>query len=163
MVLRKEKKQQERDHELSMTDNEIKAWFRYHEQELQPEQPRRWEPTLKPLSELIDLACEMPELHLANAGPERVYHLIAAKMLVIGLPIQAAVAYTNFASHNALSIRELAVEMKVNKDTVVVWFKRLRQEWPQLFCGALLQELNAELAIQAERDKSLLRRILGEE
>jgi hypothetical protein len=146
-----------------MTKDEIQKWYADHEIALRPKPQRRWKPTLKPLSETAALACEMPELGLADAGPERVYHLIAAKMLVIGLPLRAVQAYVNFAGHNTLSIRELAVEMKVNKDTVVVWFKRLKQEWPQLFCGALLQELNAELAIQAERDKSLLREILGDD
>ncbi len=144
-----------------MTQEEIKKWYADRETELRSDPQRRWKPTLKPLNETVALACEMPELGLEHAGMERVYHLISAKMRVLGLPLRAAQAYVNYAGHNTLSIRELAMEMKVNKDTVVVWFKRLRQEWPQLFDSALALELNAELAIQAEQDKSLLRRIWG--
>ena len=146
-----------------MTKKEIESWFKLHEVELRPDPQRRWRPTLKPLNETVVLACEMPELFLKHAGPVQAYALLVAKMKAVGLPARAAQAYVNYAGHNALSIRELAVEMKVNKDTVVVWFKRLRQEWPQLFVSALALELNAELAIQAEQDKSLLRRILGED
>ncbi len=146
-----------------MTQDEIKKWYKDHDEELGPDPQRRWKPDLKRIEETVDLTYRMPELGLLLYAPQTIYSLMGGRLAVIGLPLRAVTAYINYAGHNALSIRELAVEMRVNKDTVVVWFERLRREWPQLFVSALALGLDAELAIQAEQDKSLLRRILGED
>lgn len=129
----------------TMTEKEIKAWLRYHEKGLRSDPPRHWEPILKPVEETIDLACKMPELHLEHVGTTRVHALICAKLKIMGLPLRAVTAYVNYAGHNTLPIRELAKEMGVCTFTVVAWFKRFRQEWPQLFDSALCLERNTDM------------------
>ncbi len=142
----------------SMTKKEILDWFDAHKEELKPDLPRQWEPVLKPLSETVELAKYMSELGLSGYGDGTVLALMAAKMKVIGLPVQAILAYVNYAGHNTLPIRVLAKKLNTHTKTVAIWFMRMRNEWPQLFDSALCHERNIGVESKCARsqDKSVI-------
>ena len=87
-----------------------------------------WKPLLKPYSEIIKTASKLFKTSELDAEIE-----LDAKLRELKIPKIAVVVYVNWASHNALSYKEVAKATGLTKIMVQSCLQILRKRFPWLF------------------------------
>ena len=85
-------------------------------------------PLLKPYSEIVKTAAKLFNMSELDAEIE-----MDARLRKLKIPKIAVVAYINWASHNALSYKEIAEAMGIPKGTVKVHLWHIKRKWKHLF------------------------------
>ena len=91
-------------------------------------------PLIKSYEATVQIAAELFNMPYIEAEDE-----MYERLCDLGLSELDVVIYTNWASHNALTYDELTEHLDISVETIKWRMQRLRQVFPHLFIGGLIQ------------------------